>query len=129
MFFHFILECKAEMFIPFTTDVKDHSGKNTYIENFNVTVDGSGYGYFNGDAKLVIPRFANFETYTDFIVKMKYLDTPSDRLEALLSNGDNCCDHIPSVALVKSRRNVHYMAKCDDDIVSTFHLPSMVSIK
>lgn len=93
-----------------------------------VTVDGSGYGYFDGKSKLVIKRFANFETYTDFVVKMRYFHSGSDRLEALLSNGDDCCDHVPSVAMVKSRRNIHYMAKCENEAVTTFHTPAMVRI-
>lgn len=132
----FLAECKPELFISFDgTEIKDDSGKNNYIENHNVSIrkiNGSSYGYFDGNSKIVIPRFANFES-TDFVIKMNYSHTPNDRLESLISNGDDCCDNVPSMALVKSRRNVHYMIKTVDektreDSVSTFHLPSIVSI-
>ncbi|XP_071120172.1 protein PIF-like [Mytilus edulis] len=126
-------ECKPELFISFDgTEIKDDSGKNNYIENHNVSIrkiNGSSYGYFDGNSKIVIPRFANFES-KDFVIKMNYSHTPNDRLESLISNGDDCCDNVPSMALVKSKRNVHYMIKTVDDktredSVATFHLPSI----
>ncbi|KAJ8299456.1 hypothetical protein KUTeg_023516 [Tegillarca granosa] len=74
------------------------------------------------NAKLMIPRFANMGQYNTIVVKVRFLDIPSRGLSALVSNGD-CCDQDATMALVKSRQHVHYMAKCDSGSVSTFHLP------
>ncbi|XP_061177914.1 protein PIF-like [Saccostrea echinata] len=124
-------ECKAELFIPFSNDAKDYSGKNVYVENQGVRILGNGLGYFNGSARLIINRFANIDFYSDLVVKMRYLDDPrSSGLHALFSNGD-CCDNPATMLLLKSRDNLHFMAKTEVkmknetiDRVTTFHLPA-----
>ena len=116
-----------EVHIPFDKDCTDESGKAVYVENVNVTLTGNGLGYFDGKtSKLIIPRFANVDHYTDFVVKMKYMDIPGG-LRGMLSNGD-CCDNSASMMLVKSRRNLHYMARCQGGGTTTFHLPMIVSM-
>lgn len=130
-------ECKAELYIPFSSDAKDYSGNQLYVENQNVTVIGNGLGYFDGNARLIINRFSNIDFYTDLVIKMRYLDDPgasSTGLQALFSNGD-CCDNAATMMLVKSRNNLHFMAKTEVksnnetiDRITAFHLPAMVSI-
>lgn len=81
-----------------------------------------GVAYFNGEAELIIPRFANFE-YEELVVAFTYLETPpSQGVTALVSNSD-CCTSTPTMAVVKSYRNVHFLAKCNGGLVTTFQLP------
>ena len=105
------------------------SGKGTYVQNEGVQIV-QGLGYFNGRAQLVIPRFANFE-YGQLVIGMKFLETPPTRkFVALFSNSDICCAEAPSMAIVKSQRNVHYLARCGQNgnvKATTFHLPMRVS--
>jgi hypothetical protein len=137
MFQNILSECKAELYIPFNSDTKDYSGNHLHVENQNVTVIGNGLGYFDGNARLIINRFSNIDFYTDFVVKMRYLDDPgasSSGLQALFSNSD-CCDSAATMMLVKSRNNLHFMAKTEvksknetTDRLTAFHLPAMVLI-
>lgn len=113
--------CRPEVYLPFDSDTNDRSGSGVYIENYNVSVV-QGVAYFNGDAELVIPRFANFE-YKEIVVAFNYLETPpSQEVTALVSNSD-CCTANPTLAVVKSYRNVHFLAKCNGGLVTTFQLP------
>lgn len=101
------------------------SGNGIHVENFNVTVK-NGLAFFNGHSRLVLPRFANLD-YQDLVIYVKFRDEPSHRFQALVSNGD-CCKHMASMALIKSKHNVHFMAKTDEKKVTTFHLPLQVSV-
>lgn len=113
--------CRPELYLPFDTDTSDRSGSGVYVENYNVSVV-QGVAYFNGEAELVIPRFANFE-YNEIVVAFNYLETPpSQGVTALVSNSD-CCTANPTLAVVKSYRNVHFLAKCNGGLVTTFQLP------
>lgn len=126
-------ECKAELFIPFRNDTNDYSGNNIYVENQNVSVLGNGLGYFNGESRLIISRFANIDFYTDIVVKMRFLeDTQATGLRAMFSNGD-CCDNPATMMMVSSKANLHLMAKTEVkknntaiDRITTFHIPVMV---
>lgn len=126
-------ECKAELFIPFRNDTNDYSGNNIYVENQNVSVLGNGLGYFNGESRLIINRFANIDFYTDIVVKMRFLeDTQATGLRAMFSNGD-CCDNPATMMMVSSKANLHFMAKTEVkknntaiDRITTFHIPVMV---
>ena len=123
MYFHFFIPsvCRPEVYLPFDTDTSDKSGSGVYIENVNVSVV-QGVAYFNGEAELIIPRFANFE-YAELVVAFTYLETPpSQGVTALVSNSD-CCTSTPTMAVVKSYRNVHFLAKCNGGLVTTFQLP------
>lgn len=118
---YFKTVCRPEVYLPFDSDTNDRSGSGVYIENYNVSVV-QGVAYFNGDAELVIPRFANFE-YKEIVVAFNYLETPpSQEVTALVSNSD-CCTANPTLAVVKSYRNVHFLAKCNGGLVTTFQLP------
>ena len=127
-------ECKAELFLPFSSDTNDYSGNNIYVENQNVSIIGNGLSYFNGDSRLIINRFSNIDFYTDLVIKMRYLEDPdSTGLHAMFSNGD-CCDNPATMMLVKSKYNLHFMAKTEVkksnetfDKITTFHLPALVS--
>jgi hypothetical protein len=113
------------VYLPFDKDTDDKSGNGVYIQNNNVSVV-EGVAYFNGEAELIIPRFANFE-YTDLVVGFAYLETPpSQQVTALISNSD-CCTSTPTMAVVKSYKNVHFLAKCNGGLVTTFKLPLHVS--
>ena len=65
---------------------------------------------------------------------MRYLEDPdSTGLHAMFSNGD-CCDNPATMILVKSKYNLHFMAKTEVrknnetfDKITTFHLPPLVS--
>lgn len=126
-------ECKAELFIPFSSDTNDYSGNNIYVENQNVSILGNGLGYFNGESQLIINRFSNIDFYTDLVVKMRFLeDTQATGLRAMFSNGD-CCDNPASMMMISSKANLHFMAKTEVkknntaiDKITTFHLPVMV---
>lgn len=126
-------ECKAELFIPFSSDTNDYSGNNIYVENQNVSVLGNGLGYFNGESRLIINRFSNIDFYTDLVIKMRFLeDTQATGLRAMFSNGD-CCDNPASMMMISSKANLHFMAKTEVkknntaiDKITTFHLPVMV---
>ncbi|KAK6184125.1 hypothetical protein SNE40_006652 [Patella caerulea] len=83
-----IPRCRRIVYLPFDNDVSDQSGNGNYVENIGVTVSG-GSGYFDGKSGLRIPRFANVEFGSKFVIKMTYRkDGVSDTQEALVSNGD-----------------------------------------
>nr|QDO66815.1 hypothetical protein [Pinctada fucata] len=114
--------CRPEVHIPFDKNCKDESGKAVYVENIDVTLTGTGLGYFNGNtSKLIIPRFANVEHYSDFVIKMRFMDVTGG-VRGMVSNGD-CCSNEASLKMVKSERNIHYLAKCSRGATSTFYLP------
>ncbi|XP_055995640.1 sushi, von Willebrand factor type A, EGF and pentraxin domain-containing protein 1-like isoform X2 [Ostrea edulis] len=113
--------CRPEVYLPFDKDTEDKSGNNVHIQNNNVSVV-EGVAYFNGEAELIIPRFSNFE-YTELVVAFTYLETPPcQEVTALISNSD-CCTSTPTMAIVKSYKNVHFLAKCNGGLVTTFKLP------
>lgn len=117
--------CRPEVYLPFDKDTEDKSGNNVHIQNNNVSVV-EGVAYFNGEAELIIPRFSNFE-YTELVVAFTYLETPPcQEVTALISNSD-CCTSTPTMAIVKSYKNVHFLAKCNGGLVTTFKLPLHVS--
>ncbi|XP_050409702.1 protein PIF isoform X2 [Patella vulgata] len=81
-------QCRRIVYLPFDKDVSDQSGNGNYVENIGVTVSG-GSAYFDGKSGLRIPRFANVEFGTKFVIKLTYRnDGVSDKPEAVVSNGD-----------------------------------------
>ncbi|KAK3102854.1 hypothetical protein FSP39_014448, partial [Pinctada imbricata] len=56
----------------------------------------------------------------DLVVRMRYLDVPDVGLRGLISNGEY---DSPSMMIVKSKRNLHYMAKCESNRITSFYLP------
>ncbi|XP_062621271.1 sushi, von Willebrand factor type A, EGF and pentraxin domain-containing protein 1-like isoform X4 [Saccostrea cucullata] len=113
--------CRPEVYLPFDTDTNDKSGNGVYIQNNNVSVV-QGVAYFNGEAELVIPRFSNFD-YKELVIAFTFLETPpSQEVTALVSNSD-CCSSTPTLAMVKSYKSVHFLAKCSGGLVTTFRLP------
>ena len=64
--------------------------------------------------------------YSDLVIKIRYRDIPEAGLglRGMVSNGDR---YGPSLMVAKSTHNLHYMAKCHGDKVTSFHLPSQVN--
>ena len=121
--------CKPEIKITFDEDIydssEDSSERNHKIEYHNITRAGGGLAYFNGlDSRIVIPHIDRMAHYTDFVIHMRFLDVPDVGLRGLVSNGDY---HTPGMMVVKSKRNLHYMARCDGGRITTFYLPMKVS--
>lgn len=95
------------------------------VENHNVQLLGNGLGYFDGNAKLVIPRFPEMHSASTFVIKMRYLDAPTKHMQGLLSNGD-CEREQPTMFMVKGRAGVNFMAESAKNKFTTFHLPAKV---
>lgn len=89
--------CKPEIYLPFSQDHRDMSGKGHYIGNENVVVK-DGVAHFNGhDSRLIIPRFNNIEHVNTVVIEIVYSSNHSHLQErqAILSNSD--CSTIPSI--------------------------------
>lgn len=102
-------ECKPEIYLPFTVDHTDQSGKKNYVYNENVEVR-NGVAVFNGNnSRLVIPRFTNLEHNTDVIIKVKYSskhESFTGMARTLVSNAD--CGAFPSIMLSEDNRNIYF---------------------
>ena len=70
--YHYPTECVPELYLPFCEGLTDFSGKETYVQNDGDSVIiENGKAYFNGDAKLKIPRFSGVEYGGTVVIKMK----------------------------------------------------------
>lgn len=102
-------ECKAEVYLPFTHDHRDYSGKGNYVHNENVEIK-NGVAVFNGnDSRLIIPRFTNLEHSDTVIIKVKYSskhETWTGMARAIVSNAD--CGTFPSIMLAEDKSNVYF---------------------
>lgn len=119
--------CKAVVHIPFDNSCLDTSGNNVFVENDNIQLVGNGLGYFDGNAKLVIPRFPKMQSASTFVIKIRYLDLPSKHMQGLVSNGD-CKTERPTMFMIKGQAGVNFMAESESNKFTTFHLPAKVKI-
>ncbi|KAL5006241.1 hypothetical protein ScPMuIL_015047 [Solemya velum] len=106
--------CKPELHIPFDKDCQDHSGRNVYVRNENVIVQ-NGVGFFNGHSRLLIPRFSNFNSQSDIVIKLRYKEAPGYMygstkngvgIESLITNGD--CGSPATLIIAKSQNHLHF---------------------
>ncbi|ESP04114.1 hypothetical protein LOTGIDRAFT_237510 [Lottia gigantea] len=81
-------DCRPLLYLPFDSDVRDHSGNYNYVQNDGVTIH-NGAAYFNGHTGLRIPRFANMDFGSQLMIKFRYKkETQITRKQAVISNGD-----------------------------------------
>ncbi|KAK7099388.1 hypothetical protein V1264_003532 [Littorina saxatilis] len=103
--------CRAELYLPFSGDIKDESGNNNFVQNEGVKVI-NGAAYFNGNAVLRVPRFAN-TNYGDFVlIRLRYkqdLGGKGGNNQALIANGD--CLKPSSLYMVANQQGVNFGAK------------------
>ena len=73
----------------------------------------NGAAYFDGNARLMIPRFTNQDFKGDLVIRFRYsevLDSyTEDQLQSLVSNGD--CGTDPSIVIAKIPQYVIMGAK------------------
>lgn len=98
-----------------------------YVENHNVTIF-EGAAYFDGNARLMIPRFTNQQFAGHLVIKFRYredVDAYSyDQIQALVSNGD--CGSDPSIIISKIPEYVIMAAKTRK--LRTLAVPTIVSL-
>ncbi|KAL5006176.1 hypothetical protein ScPMuIL_017334 [Solemya velum] len=104
-------ECTPELYIPFNVDAQDHSGKNVYVKNEGVTIESDvgihGAGYFDGNSRLMIPRFSNLDVESYLRIQFKYKETVESRIPmALVINGD--CGSLGTVGVVQDSEKVYF---------------------
>ena len=128
MHYFFIFSvCKPALYLPFHDDHRDRSGQSVYVESHNVSII-NGAAYFDGNSRLLIPRFTNQEFGGHLVIKFKYqevLDAYSyDQIQALVSNGD--CGSDPSIIISKIPEYVIMAAKTRK--LRTLAVATMVSM-
>ena len=97
--------CQPEIFLPFTHDHFDHSGKGNYVKNENVQIE-NGVAKFNGvNSRLVIPRFTNLDS-SSVVIKIKYSSNNEELVQsqALISNND--CGIEPAIKITENSKDV-----------------------
>jgi len=119
-------KCTPELYLPFTTDHRDQSGKNVYVQNINVDVR-DGHAVFNGvNSRLIIPRFTNLEHSTTIVVKIKY---ESDHKQVMRMSqalvGNNGCGNIPTLLVAEDMRNVYVGVGTDEKMFAYTAVPQM----
>lgn len=100
--------CKPEIYLPFTQDHRDMSGKGHYIGNENVVIK-DGVAYFNGhDSRLLIPRFNNIAHVSTVVIDIVYSSNHSELQEPqpILSNSD--CSALPSIFITENDQSVTF---------------------
>ena len=114
--------------MPFHFDTKDYSGQNVYVRNDGVTVR-NGAAYFDGNSRLMIPRFTNQRFGGNLVISFRYKEVLNpytlDQLQALVSNGD--CGSDPSIIISKIPEYVILAAKTRT--LRTLPIPTVVCIR
>ena len=101
-------ECKPEIYLPFNKNTNDMSGKNNHITNENVVVE-DGSAYFDGNSRLIIPRFTNLENSDSVVIVVKYTSTgtlEAGERRAIVSNSD--CHQTPSIMITEDDETVEF---------------------
>lgn len=113
-------ECKPDLYFPFDNDLLDKADGRTPAFVDRVTVDrtpdngavGGGAARFNGNAKLLIWRYANMEFGSKFVIRLRYRALPSFNIsldEGIVTNSD--CRLPCSVAISYDRQDNTTTAK------------------
>ena len=121
-------DCRPELYLPFNGDVKDESGNNNYVQNEGVKVV-NGAGFFNGNAVLRVPRFANAD-YGDFVlIRLRYKQDASGGgrgNQALVANGD--CLKPSSLYMVTNQQGMTFGAQTMTGKNATVNVPTSVCL-
>ncbi|KAK7449604.1 hypothetical protein BaRGS_00040001, partial [Batillaria attramentaria] len=89
-------ECRPELYLPFTDNDKDQSGRQIEVKNEGVIVQ-DGKAFFNGESRLIVNRFSNTWFGRTVYVQVRYKALARAARHALVSNGD--CQVAPSLAV------------------------------
>lgn len=114
--------CRPEVKLDFKNGVTDSSGKWTYVNNQGVLIQ-NGEAIFNGDSRLLIPRFTNVEFGKTFVIRLRYKEEEKlkfNESQALVNNGD--CGDFGSIQIFTKRNSIGY-------VVKTTKEPSHVSLQ
>lgn len=115
--------CEPELFLPFTNDHFDHSGKGNFVKNENVVIE-NGAAHFNGrDSRLIIPRFTNLES-NNVVINVKYTSEHGDLLssQAVVSNND--CGIDPAIKITEDSKSVTFTVGTNNGV----HFQTDVSV-
>ncbi|XP_064612656.1 protein PIF-like [Liolophura sinensis] len=97
--------CRPELYLPFDGDFQDKSGGN-WVDNqgcytrYVAGAVGGQAAYFNGNCKLIVPRFSGHDFGHRVVIRLRYKEDDDDvqtRLQALVSNSD--CSKVPSIVV------------------------------
>lgn len=83
----------------------------------------NGEAIFNGDSRLLIPRFTNVEFGKTFVIRLRYKEEEKlkfNESHALVNNGD--CGDFGSIQIFTKRNSIGY-------VVKTTKEPSHVSLQ
>ncbi|KAK3604335.1 hypothetical protein CHS0354_038673 [Potamilus streckersoni] len=116
-------ECKPEIYLPFDVDSNDKSGLNSHVQNSKVVVH-KGVAYFDGTARLVIPRFTNLDYGTTLIIKIRYRSDPDNKMRSLISNAD--CGITPAILISENKEELNFGVDTDNDSFKHVTLPNAV---
>lgn len=114
--------CRPEVRLDFKNGVADSSGKWTYVNNQGVEIK-DGLAIFNGDSRLLIPRFTNVDFGKTFVIRLRYRELEKlkfNESQALVNNGD--CGDFGSIQIFTKRNSIGY-------VVKTTKEPSHVSLQ
>lgn len=114
--------CQPEVRLDFKNGVADSSGKWTYVNNQGVVIK-NGEATFNGDSRLLIPRFTNVDFGKTFVIRLRYKEQEKlkfNESQALVNNGD--CGDFGSIQIFTKRNSIGY-------VVKTTKEPSHVSLQ
>jgi hypothetical protein len=110
-----MIGCRPEVKLDFSNGVTDASGKWTYINNQGVEVR-DGMASFNGNSRLLIPRFTNVEFGKTFVIRLRYKEQEKlkfNESQALVNNGD--CGDFGSVQIFTKRNSIGYVVKTTEE--------------
>lgn len=104
--------CTREIYLPFTSNLMDQSGKNHAVLAHDVELNPTeGKAIFNGNSRLEIPRFNNLDHVKSLYIKIKYVAYSGSERRVIVSNKCQNTDY--SVMLTHKGTNKRFSVKTD----------------
>ncbi|XP_046560080.1 coadhesin-like [Haliotis rubra] len=120
--------CQAEVYLPFNSDVNDHSTNHHYVQNTGFVTTNSGHGVFSNNTQLRILRFSNMHFGKTLIISFSFKRTQAtSRAQAIVTNDD--CGHGGSIYITTQRSTVQFRVVNSNNVTHTFNVSYRVSIK
>ncbi|XP_046331621.2 uncharacterized protein LOC124114874 isoform X1 [Haliotis rufescens] len=113
--------CQAEVYLPFNSDVNDHSANRHYVQNTGIVTTSRGHGVFSNNTQLRILRFSNMHFGNTLIISFSFKQTQTtSKAQAIVTNDD--CGHGGSIYITTQRSTVYFRVVNSNNVTHTLNI-------